>query len=89
MSKRSGRPNIPPRPQLIPEQMRAQFAGVPKVFNREQCAQFAVMLANQLAALLNNRTQLPWITASIDQRSDGFSLHVQVLSVDDSSDAVV
>jgi hypothetical protein len=89
MSKRSSRPNIPPRPQLIPEQMKAQFAGVPPVFNREQCAQFSVMLAKQLAALLNNRTQLPWITATIDQRSDGFSLHVQVLSVDDSSDAVV
>lgn len=94
MSKPSARkPSIPPRPQLIPEQMRealTQAAGAgPRVLNREQCMQFAVMLAANLSNLLNNKAQLPWLTTSIDKRSDGFSLHVQVLPVISDSDAVI
>ena len=94
MSKPSARkPTIPPRPQLISEQMRTAVAGqigdAPRILNRQQCMEFAVMLAANLATLLNNRTQLPWITASIDKRSDGFSLHVQVLPVTTDSDATI
>lgn len=93
MSKRSSRPSIPTRPQLIPEQLRtalAQQAGdTPRVLNREQSLQFVVMLAANLANLLNNRQQLPWITANIDKRTDGFSLHVQVAPASDDSDAVI
>ena len=93
MSKPSARkPSIPPRPQLIPEQMRTaltQAGATQRVLNRQQCMEFAVMLAANLANLLNNKTQLPWITTSIDKRSDGFSLHVQVLPVTSDSDAVI
>lgn len=92
MSKRT-RPSIPNRPQLIPEQMRAalaqQVGAGPRVLNREQSLQFVVMLAANLANLLNNRQQMPWVTASIDKRSDGFSLHVQVAPISDDSDAVI
>lgn len=94
MSSRSRRrPTIPPRPQLIPEQMRAAvdktMGNRPRVLNRQQCMEFAVMLGANLANLLNNKTQLPWLTTTIDKRSDGFSLHVQVLPITTDSDAVV
>lgn len=87
MSKPSARKPIPPRPQLIPEQLRTNLAGAPKVLNRQQCAEFMVGLASNLANMLNNRAQLPWVTATIDKRSDGFSLHVQLLPIDTDSDA--
>lgn len=94
MSKPSARrPSIPPRPQLISEQMQTavngQIGTVPRVLNRQQCMEFAVMLGANLANLLNNKTQLPWLTTTMDKRSDGFSLHVQVLPVTADSDAVV
>lgn len=93
MSKRSSKPSIPNRPQLIPEQLRAalaqQIGTGPRVLDREQSLQFVVMLAANLANLLNNRRQLPWITASIDKRSDGFSLHVQVAPASDDNDATI
>jgi len=87
------RPTIPPRPQFIPEQMRAalnqQIGTGPRILNRQQCMEFAAMLGANLANLLNNKTQLPWLTTTIDKRSDGFSLHVQVLPVTTDSDAVI
>ena len=86
-SKRRGQ--IPPRPQIIPEQLRAQFAGVPSVLNRQQSMELVVMLAAQLNRMLNDDTRLPWVTSTIDQRSDGFSLHVQVLEPAGDVDAVV
>lgn len=94
MSKPSARrPSIPPRPQLVSEQMQAavnQQIGIgARILNRQQCMEFAVMLGANLANLLNNKTQLPWLTTSIDKRSDGFSLHVQVLPVTSDSDATV
>ena len=94
MSKPSARrPSIPPRPQLISEQMQAavngQIGTVPRVLNRQQCMEFAVMLGANLTNLLNNKTQLPWLTTSIDKRSDGFSLHVQVLPLTTDSDATI
>lgn len=93
MSGKSRRkPNIPPRPQLVSEQMRTamtQAGSTQRVLDRQQCMEFAVMLAANLAHLLNNKAQLPWLTTSIDKRSDGFSLHVQVLPVISDSDAVI
>lgn len=94
MSKPSARrPSIPPRPQLISEQMQtavnSQIGTVPRVLNRQQCMEFAVMLGANLTNLLNNKTQLPWLTTSIDKRSDGFSLHVQVLPMTTDNDAVI
>ena len=92
MSNRASRrrgPQIPPRPQIIPEQLRAQFAGQPQVLSRQQCMEFAVMLAAQLDRLLSNDPRLPWLTSSIDKRSDGFSLHVQVVEPSGDVDAVV
>ena len=86
-SKRRGQ--IPPRPQVIPEQLRNQFSGVPQVLNRQQSMEFAVMLAAQLNRLLNDDARMPWVTSTIDQRSDGFSLHVQVLAPSGDVDAVV
>lgn len=74
------------RPQLIPEPLRTEFAGIPKILNRQQCIEFVVMLAANLERLLNNRAQLPWITANIDKRTDGFSLHVQVIDPSDDTD---
>ncbi len=80
-------PTVPPRPQVIPEQLRQQIGpSIPRVLNREQCIEFAVMLAANLDRMLNNRTQLPWITSTIDKRSDGFSLHVQVVEPSADSD---
>jgi len=94
MSKRSARrPNIPTRPQVIPEQMRAALAGQigngPRILTRQQCIEFCAMLAGNLNNLLNNRQQLPWVTSTIEKRTDGFSLHVQVAPMSDDSDATV
>lgn len=87
-SKRRGQ--IPPRPQIIPEQLRAQFAGDGQpILNRQQSMELVVMLAAQLNRMLNDDTRLPWVTSTIDQRSDGFSLHVQVLEPSGDVDAVV
>ena len=77
----------PPRPQVIPEQLRQQYAGVPHVLNRDQSMQMAVMLGANLERILNDDTRMPWITASIDKRSDGFSLHVQVVEPSMDTDA--
>ena len=92
MSNRASRrrgPQIPPRPQIIPEQLRAQFGGQQQVLTRQQCMEFAVMLAAQLDRLLSNDPRLPWVTSTIDKRSDGFSLHVQVVEPSGDVDAVV
>lgn len=94
MSNKSRRgPQIPPRPQLFNEQQRRtildQVGGTTRVLNRQQCMEFSVGLAIQLQNLLNAKEQLPWITASIDKRSDGFSLHVQVVQPTSETDAVV
>lgn len=82
-SKSKRRPPIPPRPQLINEQMRReildQIGNGPRVLNREQSLMFVAMLAANLDNLLKSREQLPFITSSIERRSDGFSLHVQVV----------
>lgn len=90
-SKRPGTnsPNIPPRPQLIPQQVRDAMAAGQRVLNREQSITFASGLAANLANLLNSREQLPWLTSTIEKRSDGFSLHVQVLNGSDDDDAVI
>jgi len=86
-------PNIPPRPQILNEQMRdqltKQLAGVPRVLNRQQCMEFAVMLAANLERLLNSDDRLPWVTAGIDKRSDGFTLNVQVVEPSMETDAEV
>lgn len=94
MSNKSRRgPQIPQRPQFGNEQMRSAInehvGHMPKVLNRQQCMEFVVMLAANLTNLLNNRAQLPWITASIDKRTDGFSLHVQVVEPSMDADAQV
>ena len=92
MSNRASRrrgPQIPPRPQLIPEQLRAQFGGQQQVLSRQQCMEFAVMLAAQLDRLLSNDPRLPWVTSTIDKRSDGFSLHVQVVEPSGDVDTTV
>lgn len=49
----------------------------------------AVMLGNQLEKLLNDDQRMPWVTAAIDKRSDGFSLHVQVVEPSTQVDAKV
>lgn len=75
--------NIPPRPSLIPEQLRAQadeqLGDQPRVMTREQSANFAAMLATNLQRMLNDEQRLPWIRSRIEQRDDGFSLHVDLL----------
>lgn len=91
--KSKRRPQIPPRPQFGNEQMReainTHVGRMPRVLDREQCMQFAVMLAANLERLLNGDDRLPWVTASIDKRSDGFSLHVQVVEPSTATDAQV
>lgn len=94
MSNKSRRgPNIPPRPQLFNEQQRRainEHAGnMPRTFTRQQCMEFAVMLATNLERLLNGDNRLPWVTASIDKNTHGFSLHVQVVEPSTETDAVV
>jgi hypothetical protein len=92
-SKSKRGPKPPPRPQLINEQMRreinAHVGNRPKILSREECMQFVVMLAANLQGLLANKAQLPWVTTSIDKRSDGFSLHVQVVQPTTETDAQV
>lgn len=88
--RRAHNRQLPPRPQLIPEQLRDQIGpNIPRVLNRQECIEFAVMLAANLERLLNNRTQLPWITCSIDKRNDGFSLHVDAIQPSTDTDAEV
>lgn len=78
------------RPNMIPEQLRREYDGVPRVLNREQSLQYAAMLVANLERVLNSKEQLPWITASTERRSDGFSIHVQVIepSVGDGAEVV-
>lgn len=80
---------VRPRPQMIDEQTRQQFAGIPKVLNYQQCMEYVVMLGANLSHHLNNRRQLPFVQSSIEQRSDGFSLHVQVVEPSGDVEAVV
>lgn len=84
---------LPPRPQLISEQLRDQInANIGKgkrVMNRQECTEFAVMLAANLERLLNNKDQLPWLTTSIDKRANGFSIHVNVIEPTMRNDAEV
>lgn len=94
MSSKSKRgPNIPPRPQFGNEQMRQAIndhvGPMPRILNRQQCMEFAVMLAANLERLLNADDRLPWVTASIDKRSDGFDLRVQVVQPTMETDAQV
>ena len=79
MSNRAQRRRLKPRPNPFPEHLRQQFADVPHVLNRDQSMQLVIMLAAQLEQLLNGDQRMPWVTSSIDKRSDGFSLHVQVV----------
>lgn len=92
-SKSKRRPPIPPRPQLFNEQMREQIrqqvGEVPRVFDRQQSMELMVMLAANLERMLNGDKRLPWITASIDKRSDGFTLHVQVVEPSMETDVQV
>ena len=92
-SKSRRRPNIPPRPQLISEQLRqqitAQTGDQPKILNRQQCMEFTALLAANLDKLLNTKTQLPWIQSSIDKRADGFTLNVQIIQPTNHTDAHV
>lgn len=87
------RPQIPPRPQFGNEQMRQairdHIGAMPRAFNRDECMEFAGMLAANLERLLNSDDRLPWVTASIDKRTDGFSLHVQVVEPSMATDAQV
>lgn len=84
---------LPPRPQMISEQLREQInANIGKgrrVMNRDECAQFTVMLASNLERLLNSNDQLPWITSSIEKRANGFTIHVDLIEPTDRSDLVV
>lgn len=92
-NKSKRRPPIPPRPQLFNEQMRSEILGKvgngQRVLNREQSMFLVTALAANLERLLNSKEQLPWVTSSIEKRSDGFSLHVQVIEPSADSDAVV
>lgn len=94
MSGKSRRgPNIPPRPKLFNEQQRQAInehvGSMPRVLNRQQCMEFAVGLAANLEKLLNADQRLPWVTASIDKRPDGFDLRVQVVQPTMETDAQV
>jgi hypothetical protein len=62
---------------------------MPRVLSRQECMEFAVMLAANLEKLLNNNQRLPWVTASIDKRSDGFTLNVQVVEPTQETNAEV
>jgi hypothetical protein len=62
---------------------------MPRVLNRQECLEFAAGLVANLEKLLNSREQLPWVTASIDKRHDGFSLHVHVVEPTTDVDAQV
>ena len=92
-NKSRRRPPIPPRPQVIPEQLRQQLGQqlgqTPRILDRQQCIEFAGMLGGNLERLLNNKKQLPWLSASMEKRSDGFSLHVQVVQPTDDNDATI
>ncbi|MGB3484007.1 MAG: hypothetical protein WBB07_17550 [Mycobacterium sp.] len=77
------------RPQMIPEQLREQYKNVPKVFNRQECIEYSAMLVANLEQILNSKEQLPWITCTTERRSDGFSLHVQVIEPTSMPDAEV
>lgn len=92
-SKSKRRPPIPPRPQLFNEQMRQQIldqtGGQPKTLSRDQSIELMARLALQLEQMLNGDQRLPWVTSSLEKRSDGFSLHVQVVEPSMETDAVV
>lgn len=71
------------RPTIINEQLREQINANMgrgrRVMNRDECAQFVVMLATQLERMLNDDERLPWVTSTIDKRANGFSIHVDVM----------
>jgi hypothetical protein len=75
--------------QQIRQAINQHIGDIPRVLNRQQCMEFAVMLAANLERLLNSDQRLPWVTASITQRSDGFTLDVQVVSPTDETDTQV
>lgn len=92
-NKSKRRPPIPPRPQILNEQMREnllrQLGDTPRILNREQSMFIVGALAANLERMLNNREQMPWVSASIDKRSDGFSLHVQIVEPTTDVEATV
>ena len=75
-------PNLPPRPNMIPEQLKQaiidQAGNQTTHMTRDQSIQFVVMLAANLERLLNDDARLPWLTATINQHPDGFTLDVRV-----------
>ena len=80
---------IPPRPNMIPEQLRErikELSGGTMRFNREQSMPFLVMLAANLEHLLNDEQRLPLVRADIAKRHDGFTLNVELIPLDNRSD---
>ncbi len=90
-AQRRAKSPLPPRPQLITEQLRdqinANLGNRKRVMNRQECTELTVMLAANLERLLNNNEQLPWVTASIDKRANGFSIDVRVIEPTEQNDA--
>jgi len=74
---------------MIPETLRKEYAGAKKTYDRDQSIQFVAMLAANLNNLLGAKEQLPWVQSTIERRSDGFSLHVQVVAPSVGEDAEV
>ncbi len=94
MSNKSRRgPKIPPRPQILNEQLRnslSQSLGAgPRTLNREQSMFVVTGLAANLEKLLCGDDRMPFVQASIEKRSDGFSLHVQIVEPSGSDAEVV
>lgn len=80
---------IPPRPNLIPEQLRDrvnELTGGTMRFNRAQSAQLLVMLAANLERMLNDDQRLPLVRCTIDKRADGFTLNAELLPLDNHTD---
>jgi hypothetical protein len=76
------------------EQTRAkileEYGGeIPHVLPRDFCIYVIHALAKQLETELCNNERMPWVTSTIEQRSDGFSLHVTVLEPTNTNDATI
>lgn len=92
MSNKSRRgPQIPPRPQIIPEQLRQslnQQAG-PRILNREQSLFIIAGLAANLERQLNENTQMPLVQVTTEKRETGVSIHMNLVEPTGDVDAQV
>ena len=92
MSSKSRRgPRIPPRPQIMPEQLRQQVAsmGGPRILNREQSLFIIAGLAANLERQLNENEQMPLVQVTTDKRANGVSIHLNLVEPSGDNDAVV